>query len=209
MLKINSSHYIGGDEDNGNRSRGITEESDFFSSSSPSNFHDFTDTQTLGDYYQKNENVSAAPDPMRFLEKDFAEYQNNGGKFRDNNNDDDDDDDDRRSVSSSKTAKSASSYASSRVSSSSSSSKHKKANVDDKTESWSSVFDYRLLLGLGVSLAILAFLFLYWKSSATDIDESDETNMTMQYAIDKTHDLQREMFKTSVRSVDRQSIGQN
>jgi CCR4-NOT transcriptional regulation complex NOT5 subunit len=127
---------------------------------------DFNDQQNLEDYYK--------PD-NRNLEEDFAEYQTlkrDAEKHSSSSYSEDDADD--RSVSST---------------SSLPISKQTKEAVSQGENSMS-VFDYRLFLGLGFALAFLSFMYLYWMSFAKEIEECDETNMTMQYAIDKTTQLQ-------------------
>jgi hypothetical protein len=127
---------------------------------------DFNDQQNLEDYYK--------PD-NRTLEDDFAEYQTLKRDPEKRSNSYSEDDGDDRSVASSISSRP--------------SSKQKKETVSDEGNSMS-VFDYRLFLGLGFALAFLSFMYLYWMSFANEIEECDETNMTMQYAIDKTTQLQ-------------------
>jgi hypothetical protein len=49
----------------------------------------------------------------------------------------------------------------------------------------SDFMDYRLVWFLGFFLLLISFLYFYWLSVECNVPENDETNLTMQYALEK------------------------
>lgn len=69
--------------------------------------------------------------------------------------------------------------------------RHNRSSSEDKekivvaVEKSEDFMDYRLLWVFGLVLILVSFLYFYWLSIECDIPENDETNLTMQYALDK------------------------
>jgi hypothetical protein len=52
------------------------------------------------------------------------------------------------------------------------------------------IFNHRIILLFGGIILVLFLSYLYWIDKACSVPENDETNLTLQYAIDKTRTLQ-------------------
>ncbi len=59
-------------------------------------------------------------------------------------------------------------------------------SIGSTTSTATNYLDYKFILVFGFTLFILALTYIYWIDCATEVPARDETNMTMQYAIDKT-----------------------
>ena len=66
--------------------------------------------------------------------------------------------------------------------------------VPKKAIAWSidHYLNYKHILIFGMILLLVSCTYLYWLNTACDIKESDETNMTIQYAIDKTIQMKQD-----------------
>jgi hypothetical protein len=53
-------------------------------------------------------------------------------------------------------------------------------------DSVQSYIDYRYILTFGFILLVLTLIYMYFETYASEIPVSDEANMTIEYAIDKT-----------------------
>ena len=56
-------------------------------------------------------------------------------------------------------------------------------------EEWESMYDYKFLLAIGFVLILATLAHFYWLSVRFDVPEDEETNITMDFAIDKVNEV--------------------
>lgn len=59
------------------------------------------------------------------------------------------------------------------------------STVVDGSTWWEELTDYRLIVGMGICLLVVAIFYFYWLSVQCHVEENEQMLLTTQYALDK------------------------